>query len=114
MREPWSRTGDTGEEGLRDSEHPPTSTMIGPVKMQASRDFSTFFDLAFLAMAQARSGHPEEANRQLALAKKVLEKVAAPDAKPAPWHVRVAVDRVRKEAESLVQPAKAASKPTTP
>ena len=84
------------------------------VKMQAKGDFSTFFDLAFLAMAQARSGHPEEANRQLALAKKVLEKVAAPDATPAPWHVRVAVDRVRKEAESLVQPAKAASKPTTP
>ena len=30
MSEPWSRTGDTGEEVLRDSEHPPTSTMIGP------------------------------------------------------------------------------------
>ncbi len=84
------------------------------VKMQARGDFSTFFDLAFLAMAQARSGHPEEANRQLAEAKKVLEKVAAPDAMPAPWHVRVAVDRVRNEAETLVQPAEAASKPTTP
>jgi hypothetical protein len=33
MREPWSRTGDTGEDVLRDSEHPPTSTLIGrPVR----------------------------------------------------------------------------------
>jgi enamine deaminase RidA (YjgF/YER057c/UK114 family) len=33
MHEPQSRTGETGEDVLRDSEHPPTSTMIGVTRL---------------------------------------------------------------------------------
>jgi enamine deaminase RidA (YjgF/YER057c/UK114 family) len=33
MREPWGRTGDTGEDILQDSKHPPTSTMVGVTRL---------------------------------------------------------------------------------
>jgi tetratricopeptide (TPR) repeat protein len=79
---------------------------------QTTEDLSKFLDLAFLAMAHQRLGHAEEAGRRLAEAEKVLQK--SREAKPSPWPLRVAVDRVHKEAVALVRPAEAATKPAKP
>jgi tetratricopeptide (TPR) repeat protein len=67
------------------------------LELQKGDDFPTFLKLAFLAMAQQRLGHAEEAGRRMGEAAKTLEKAGAPEATPAPWHVRVAAQRVRKE-----------------
>ena len=67
-------------------------------------------NLAFLAMAHDRLGNSLEAARRLAEAEKVLDQAEHdPKREPVPWNVRVAVDRVRKEATSLLRRAKGAT-----
>jgi tetratricopeptide (TPR) repeat protein len=79
---------------------------------QSGNDYPTFLNLAFLAMAHDRLGNSLEAARRLAEAEKLLERISHdPKREPAAWNVRVAVDRVRKEAESLSGPAKGAPEP---
>jgi enamine deaminase RidA (YjgF/YER057c/UK114 family) len=50
MREPWSRTGDTGEDILQDSEHPPTSAMVGVTRL-SHPDFLIEIDLVAITEA---------------------------------------------------------------
>ncbi len=73
-------------------------------------DYQKFLNLAFLAMAHDRLGNSLEAARRLADAEKVLDQAEHdPKREPVPWNVRVAVDRVRKEATSLLRPGKGAT-----
>lgn len=81
------------------------------LKGQKAGEFTTFYDLTFLAMAHQRLGHAETARGRLADAVKVLDTTAAPGREPLPWFARVAAQRLRQEAEALVNPSGGAAKP---
>jgi tetratricopeptide (TPR) repeat protein len=72
------------------------------LKLQKAGDFSTFFDLSFLAMADHQLGDDDQAQRLLADAAKVLHQAEFPGADPLPWYATVAVNRLKKESRSLV------------
>jgi tetratricopeptide (TPR) repeat protein len=81
------------------------------LKAQKSGEFTTFYDLTFLAMAHQRLGRSEVARNHLADAMKVLDAATAPGREPLPWFARVAAERLRQEAAALVNPSARAAKP---
>ncbi len=81
------------------------------LKLRKPGEVSTYFDLIFLAMAHQRLEHQDEARRYLSDARKVLVQTETPGAKPLPWYVRVTTKRLGAEAEALLNPKPARSKP---
>ena len=81
------------------------------LKGEKPETFATFYDLIFLAMAQQKLGHAAEARDRLKAATKVLDAAKASNNEPLPWFARIAAERLRGEAEALINPLDGPAKP---
>ena len=81
------------------------------LKLQKAGDLATFSDLVFLAMAHQRLGHRDEARRFLSRAQDVLKESEKANPSALTWSARVGTTRLRQEAEALISPGPAPSRP---
>jgi tetratricopeptide (TPR) repeat protein len=81
------------------------------LKLREATDPANCSDLVFLAMAHQRLGHQDEARRFLSEARNAIKQAEASGRSPSSWYFRVGTNRLREEAEALINPKPARSKP---